>query len=191
MRRGRRLFLLALGGAVCYNENMMNEKEYEILYKKAYRLFDGVTPLKKDCGALCGRACCRGDKTKGMLLFPHERTALRVIEANGLRCAVCGGTCARAERPLACRMFPFFPLTDRNGRVTVGIDRRAFGVCPLARQWQNVRFSKVFLRRVLAAGQLLARDPECRAFIESISAEIEELAAFYEKLNLSEPEETK
>ena len=33
-----------------------------------------VTPLKKDCGRVCGAACCRspeGEET-GMLLFPGE-----------------------------------------------------------------------------------------------------------------------
>ena len=31
-----------------------------------------LTPLKTDCGRLCGGACCEGDEETGMLLFPGE-----------------------------------------------------------------------------------------------------------------------
>lgn len=33
-----------------------------------------LTPLKRDCGRLCGGACCQPDETgeNGMLLFPFE-----------------------------------------------------------------------------------------------------------------------
>ena len=36
-----------------------------------------ITPLKRDCGRVCGAACCRpleGEET-GMLLFPGEAEA--------------------------------------------------------------------------------------------------------------------
>ena len=41
---------------------------------EARRLLSGETPLKADCGALCGAACCRPDEEGkgGMLLFPGE-----------------------------------------------------------------------------------------------------------------------
>ena len=35
-------------------------------------LLQSLTPLKTDCGRLCGCACCRGDEQTGMLLFPGE-----------------------------------------------------------------------------------------------------------------------
>ena len=38
-----------------------------------------VTPLKRDCGRVCGAACCRspeGEET-GMLLFPGEEEYFR------------------------------------------------------------------------------------------------------------------
>ena len=74
-------------------------------YKKLYRLFEDVTPLKTDCGALCGAACCKGDDTVGMLLFPGEETALPVTEAQGRRFVLCGGACERAQRPLSISHF--------------------------------------------------------------------------------------
>ena len=39
---------------------------------RARMLLDALTPLKTDCGRLCGGACCQGDETTGMLLFPGE-----------------------------------------------------------------------------------------------------------------------
>ena len=38
----------------------------------ARELLSTLTPLKTDCGALCSHACCAGDETTGMLLFPGE-----------------------------------------------------------------------------------------------------------------------
>ena len=40
----------------------------------ARKRLEEVTPLKSDCGRVCGAACCRpvqGEET-GMLLFPGE-----------------------------------------------------------------------------------------------------------------------
>lgn len=87
----------------------MTRKQQRI-YQKAFRLLRYATPLRTDCGVLCGARCCKGDDETGMLLFPGEPTALRVIETEGRRLAVCGGVCDRNERPLSCRIFPFFPF---------------------------------------------------------------------------------
>ena len=38
----------------------------------ARALLSNLTPLKSDCGRLCGGACCQGDDATGMLLFPGE-----------------------------------------------------------------------------------------------------------------------
>ena len=80
-----------------------------------------LTPLKRDCGRLCGAACCQPDETglNGMLLFPFEETRYRrPIEGfsfqlvdddtlfKGGKRLVCEGTCPREHRPLACRIFP-------------------------------------------------------------------------------------
>lgn len=144
--------------------------DYEILY----RLFDNAAPLKTDCGVLCEKACCRGDDTVGMLLFPGEATALPVTQADGRRFVLCGGKCRREQRPLSCRIFPFFPAADAKGRITAVIDPRGLSVCPLVRQAEHVRFDPRFVRRVKTAGKLLAKDPACLAFLREITEEIRE-----------------
>ncbi len=45
----------------------------------ARSLLEEVTPLKSDCGRICGAACCaslEGEET-GMLLFPGEEALYR------------------------------------------------------------------------------------------------------------------
>ena len=151
-------------------------------YDELLGLLERVTPLKADCGAVCGAACCRGDETVGMLLFPGEPSTLPVAEADGRRFVLCGGRCQREARPLACRIFPLFPAVDHRGRVRVIADPRAFPVCPLARQAQNVRFDPRFVRRVRKAGKLLAKDPACFAFLRELTDEFDEIARMNELL---------
>jgi hypothetical protein len=152
-------------------------------YSELYKLFTDVTPLKQDCGVLCGGACCKGDENTGMRLFPHEETPLRVVETEGARYAVCGGACSREDRPLSCRIFPFFPTVDEKGKVHVVADLRAGSVCPLARHSEEVAFDPCFLRRVKKAGKLLARDAEGLAFLKEITREIEEVSVLTDLLN--------
>jgi hypothetical protein len=84
-------------------------------YARVFALLGGKTPIKQDCGRICCGACCKGTAEEGMLLFPGEPTSLPVREAGGgNRLAVCGGTCERSERPLACRLFPFFPVIEAD-----------------------------------------------------------------------------
>ena len=45
----------------------------EILVKKAKDILKNVTPLKSDCGKMCGKLCCKGPDEKGMRLFPGEK----------------------------------------------------------------------------------------------------------------------
>ena len=82
-----------------------------------------VTPLKRDCGRVCGAACCRSPENEetGMLLFPGEEEAYRGKEGWTIRetamgpMAVCPGHCDRDERPLACRLFPLLPVIREDG----------------------------------------------------------------------------
>lgn len=143
------------------------------IYSEAYRLLENFTPLKADCGALCDKNCCKGDGGTGMLLFPNEETTLEVIERNGRRLAVCNGECNRSERPLSCRIFPFFPVIDGNS-IKVIPDYRGINVCPMVAHNDEIKFSKRFLRRVKRVGELLVADPECAEFIREISEEIED-----------------
>ncbi len=145
--------------------------------EQAKELIGSLTPLRgHDCGQLCSAACCKGDDTTGMLLFPGETTSLRVIDLpDGGRLAVCDGQCDRSQRPLACMLFPFFPTVDERGKVYAEIDSRACGVCPLAAHCDEVVFDRAFIRAVKAAGKQLARDSACLEFMRSVTAQIDQL----------------
>ncbi len=142
-------------------------------YRRAFALLGGFTPLKTDCGVLCEKRCCGGDEKTGMLLFPGEETTLPVREEHGRRLAVCGGHCNRNERPLACRLFPLFPVIDARGRMTASVDDRG-GICPLVQHASEVRFSARFRHRVARVGKLLFRYADSRAFLEDVWREMEE-----------------
>ena len=156
--------------------------------EKARALLENVTPLKTDCGRVCGARCCRsleGEET-GMLLFPGEETEysgkpgwkLRETPAGML--AVCPGRCERNERPLACRIFPLLPVI-RDGTVKVAADQRARAVCPLLKQ--GIRgMDPAFTEAVRETGRMLAEVPEERAFLEKLTEEQDELKALREKL---------
>ena len=147
------------------------------------------TPLKRDCGRVCGARCCRpleGEKT-GMLLFPGEeeayagRAGWKLREtAMGLM-VICSGACEREERPLACRMFPLLPLPERTGEIRAVIDRRAGAVCPLARQGIQT-MDPAFLRAVREAGEILAADPRQAVFLKTLAEEQEELKELQKRL---------
>ena len=147
------------------------------------QLLEDVTPLKADCGRICGAACCAslpGEET-GMLLFPGEEPLYRgkpgwkLLRAGPDPLAVCPGRCAREERPLSCRLFPLLPVL-RDGAVHVETDLRARAVCPLARQGKSA-MNPAFQDAVRRAGELLAEDGAQRAFLERLSRRQEELRA--------------
>ena len=153
----------------------------DVLWTAREKLKD-VTPLKRDCGRVCGARCCEpleGEET-GMLLFPGEEAcyagqpgwALRDTAMG--RMAVCSGRCDRAERPLACRMFPLLPVPDRDGKVRALVDLRARAVCPLARQGIEA-MDPAFIGAVKEAGECLMADAEQAAFLEALAGEQEEL----------------
>ncbi len=155
-----------------------------ILAARAYLL--DKTPLKADCGRQCGGACCRPDETGrgGMLLFPGEAALYDPVpewaaladsgwRAGGeaLPLLVCDGTCDRANRPLACRVFPLTPLV-RAGTLTVVPDVRAWPVCPLMPHGVG-GLSPAFVDAVREAMALLFEDAECRAYMEALSGHLE------------------
>ena len=141
-----------------------------------------ITPLKRDCGRVCGAACCRpleGEET-GMLLFPGEEAcyagqpgwALRDTAMG--RMAVCSGRCDRDDRPLSCRLFPLLPLIGEDGRIRVVTDLRARAVCPLARQGKSA-MDPAFIDAVRLAGEILAADDEQAVFLDMLAEEQEQL----------------
>ncbi len=160
----------------------MKNIDYDELYSKVFKVMGNFTPLKADCGVLCGGACCKGDSNTGMILFPFEKTELEVkCTENGERLAVCNGTCDRSKRPLACRIFPFFPTVDENGKIYVELDYRAFRVCPMVEHFEEIAFDKRFLKSVKKAGKILVKDEACRIFLEKSTEEIDEFYSFYKE----------
>ncbi len=156
--------------------------------RKAREMLETVTPLKTDCGRVCGARCCRsleGEET-GMLLFPGEEACyagkpgwkLRKTPSGTL--LVCPGDCARDERPLACRIFPLLPVI-RNGEVKVAADQRARAVCPLLKQ--GIRgMDPAFAEAVREAGKILTEDAAQRTFIERMTEEQDELKSLRDRL---------
>ena len=141
-----------------------------------------VTPLKKDCGRVCGAACCRspeGEET-GMLLFPGEEELYAgkdgwiIRETAAGPMVICPGECERDERPLACRIFPLMPVQGANGEIRAAVDLRAKAVCPLARQGRSA-MDPDFTDAVREAGRILAREAAQAAFLNRLKEEQEEL----------------
>lgn len=142
---------------------------------RARTLLENSTPLKTDCGKLCGGACCQSDDTgdNGMLLFPYEEAfywkpipgfPFRLLPddtlvRDGFR-LVCEGSCPRIYRPLACRLFPLRirmvcdPLGE-DTQAVAEIDPRAWAVCPLPEEGGLRALSPAFVEAVEQAGNAL------------------------------------
>lgn len=139
-----------------------------------------LTPLKTDCGRLCAGACCQGDETTGMLLFPGEEALYqhcdfaRIVPANyelgGRRALllVCRGHCPREERPLSCRLFPLFLRFRTDGQTRVRMDARARAVCPLAGYGLSA-LDPAFVSAAREAYDLLLADEACARFLRELS----------------------
>ena len=146
--------------------------------QKARGLLEDVTPLALDCGRFCAAACCQGDDETGMLLFPGEETLYEacdfgeVMEAEyalagrPARLFVCRGTCPRASRPLACRLFPLLPRL-KDGAASVAMDHRAACVCPLHSSGVQ-GLSPAFVQAAQEAAEALLADPACRAWLQDL-----------------------
>lgn len=166
-------------------------------YKNIYTLLDDVTPLRGDCGALCGGACCKSsDSGDGMYLYPFEeeflasrfgadKTRGRVsawceIHDSNFKAAgrltpflICDDMCERGLRPLACRIFPLIPYVSRQGDMKVILDPRAQGLCPL----KDV--SKEFAGRVCMVSAMLMKVRQTRKFIIAQSRLIDEFSQMF------------
>ncbi|MCR5565368.1 MAG: hypothetical protein K6F61_00840 [Clostridiales bacterium] len=147
-----------------------------------------ATPLKNDCGRVCGARCCRpmeGEET-GMMLFPGEAEAYagkpgwKVRKTARGDLVVCPGSCRREERPLSCRLFPLLPVIDDGGAIRVVTDLRAKAVCPLARQGKSA-MDPAFIDAVREAGELLARSDEQAVFLDLLADEQEQLKELRKK----------
>ena len=148
-----------------------------------------VTPLKRDCGRICGARCCRpleGEET-GMLLFPGEAEAYAGKAGFEVRktargdLLICSGTCSREDRPLSCRLFPLLPVIGDDGKVRVVTDLRAKAVCPLARQGKSA-VDPDFAEAVREAGEILAAEDEQAVFLDMLAEEQSELKELRNRL---------
>jgi hypothetical protein len=144
-----------------------------------------VTPLVRDCGALCGAACCKTDEDGrgGMLLFPGEEACYRALPEGFMLRAddsvvpdglllTCEGTCARDTRPLACRVFPLMFVSKNGGDVR--LDPRAWALCPLMNSGiEGLRGD--FMSAARETARLLMMDSACAAFIRAQEDYVKEL----------------
>ena len=166
------------------------------VYLQIYKLFDKHTPIKADCGKLCGKACCKGDDS-GMYLFPGEKSVFKLLKPewasidvsdfsynfNGDEQRVpilfCSGGCDRYQRPLACRIFPLTPHIDKNGELEIIIDPRAHSVCPLSDLPSVSDFDASFVKNIKRAFAILSENEEVYAFLTSYSKMLDEYARFF------------
>lgn len=152
------------------------------LIQRVYEAIGGSTPMKTDCGAICGAACCSVDEDGqgGVCLLPPEAEALKDISWGEIRhdehmdapMLMCTDFCDRSLRPFLCRIFPLCPVIGKSGRWTVRMDARARAVCPLHRSGLN-GLDPEFVRGCARAVRILAEDAEGEAFLRRW-AEIEE-----------------
>lgn len=148
---------------------------------RARALLASVTPLKNDCGRLCGGACCQGDEGTGMLLFPGEAALYegcgfgRILTTDfalgGEKALlfVCRGACPREMRPLSCRLFPLFLRLSEDGSSRVRLDPRARALCPLCGYGISA-LDPAFLRAAREAYDVLLEDDACAAYLRDLHA---------------------
>lgn len=126
-----------------------------------------------------------------MGLFPGEKELLESsmdFEINdsegnfGEPVVVCRGGCDRRKRPLACRIFPLFPLAveRENEIVIVPVPDPRAGMCPLLRCPEKI--DRRFYRAVRCAGEYLLRDEDTRGYLIELSSEITDIAELAERL---------
>ncbi len=160
--------------------------EKEIVLKTCYSILRRTTPLSFDCGLLCEGKCCKGDNETGMLLFPGEEKLIdeniKIIKTkNSSKLAVCAGMCDRNKRPLACRIYPLFPLViseEGEDSIAVVYDFRAD--CPLGES--DFKFNKRFIKGVKRIGKYLLLNEETGDYLKQLSEEFNDYYELKEKI---------
>ncbi len=145
--------------------------------QRAYAAIGDRTPLRDDCGALCGAACCQADADNqgGVALVPGEEAQPRpwaAIERDPQMDAPmirCNAMCDRSLRPFLCRIFPLCPAIGRDGRWTVRMDARARAMCPLTRAGLK-GLDPEFVRGCARAVRILAEEPAGEEFLKRWAA---------------------
>ncbi len=167
------------------------------VYLQLYRLFDHSTPLKADCGKLCGSACCKGEDS-GMYLFPGEDAVFRLLNPDwsqiekadlsysfggkekNVPILFCNGNCDRYQRPLACRIFPLTPYVDKSGKLEIIMDPRAKSICPISRELSADELDYNFIKNVKKAFLLLSKNNEIKEYLVKYSEYIDEYRKFFD-----------
>ena len=162
------------------------EKQKSLIYD-AYNIIGNLTPIKADCGKLCGKACCVVEGA-GMLLFPGEESILGEIrrfrieemeymDAPNMKLLLCDSNCNRDFRPLACRIFPVAPkFLEKKGVIAVQPDIRGRRMCPI---WDLTHVDEIFIKTVRKVFEMLAKDEKLLSFMRLISDEQYQLRRFY------------
>lgn len=153
--------------------------------KRAYARLRQLTPIPADCGELCGRRCCKGSDTDGMILFPCEdmlpssfSVSVQEIEGFPVHFAVCNGRCKRETRPLSCRIYPFSPYWDINGTLSIIPDPRAVYTCPLLDKSTLHMIDQRFLRAVEDVFNGLWEIDEARPMLKVYSKMLDDYKRF-------------
>jgi len=150
-----------------------------------------ITPLRKDCGSFCGAACCQPDENDqgGMILFPGEEQFYQrcdwatiteselLIHHQPLYLLTCDGQCKRAERPLACRIFPLTPYIKAD-RLQIILDVRAWPICPLMPSGVD-GLSGEFVLAVQTAMHALWREDAHRAYMVELTRMIDMFKLYF------------
>ena len=151
--------------------------------RESYALLENSTPLgKADCGSVCGAVCCTDSAGDSMELFPYEKELFENSEGftvtdGEVPLVKCSGTCQREQRPLACRIYPLFPLVvsdeEGNEKIRVIYDPRATSSCPLCAK--RAKLDRRFVRAVRRAGKYLLGDEQMAAHLRKTSEYLNEL----------------
>lgn len=164
------------------------------LLRRAYALLENSTPLKYDCGYLCGGACCKSDTVNaetngGMTLLPYEDVLIggydnfTVKDTDDGKVLICDGKCERMFRPFMCRIFPYYARIDTETEsISLRIDPRSAIVCPIATKKKNSRHSVYFHRNAVRAVRLLMKDEDFKKELIKTSEFCDGLYEFYTKL---------
>lgn len=167
----------------------MSAENGKNLILRAWNRLERVTPLKTDCGVLCSFACCRGDSETGMYLFPFERELLedkeyfKILDCrgnSGYPMVVCNGECERRFRPLACRVFPYFPVINDDGTFDARRDPRATQLCPLLSE--SIAPEYVFTAQVRRVARILCQNDELRHYVIGINEMLDDIESLSKRL---------
>ena len=162
------------------------------LLKRAHKLLDDVTPLKFNCGNLCGAKCCQSHsinstENPGMLLLPCEEALLKdssfaFKDSSDGKILICNGKCNRSNRPFSCRIFPFYASISEDGHISLKSDPRAFMNCPVSLKKKGTRHSVYFHRNAVRAVRILMRNEDFKREFIKTSEFCDGLYSFYRKM---------